>query len=81
MPSDTPTIDYRGTNSPQAWQSLLSSAIKGFGDVAIAKINQNDNRQAQVQQAPVSASTVNQWLPWIIVGGVAIAIVAVIAKK
>lgn len=81
MPSETPTIDYRGTSSPGAWQSLLAGTIKTFGDVAISKLNQNDNKQAQVQQAPVSANTVQAWLPWIIGGAVAVAALVFLTRK
>lgn len=77
----SPSINYTGTSSPQAWQSLLAGTIKTFGDVAISKLNQNDNKQAQVQQAPVSANTMQAWLPWIIGGVVAVAALVFLAKK
>ena len=81
MPSDTPTIDFTGTNSPGAWQSLLAGTVKTFGDIAIANLTKNDNKQAQVQQAPVSADSVKSWLPWIIGGVVAIAALVFLTRK
>ena len=81
MPSDQPSISYAGTNSPSAWQSLLSDTIKTFGNVAINKLNANDNKQAQVQQAPVSSNTVQEWIPWIIGGAVAIAALVFLSRK
>lgn len=81
MPSETPTIDYRGTNSPSDWQSLLTGTVKAFGDVAIAKLNQNDNRQAQVQQAPVSADALKSWMPWILGGVLALVALVFVARK
>lgn len=74
------TITFQDT-SPQGWQNLLQSVVKGASDIAVARLGGQDDRVKQVQQAPVATNELRSWLPWILGGAVLVAIVAVIVRR